>query len=333
MNFDKYIVWGYRNEKTYDTYRHINEGFYRALRHLGKNVRWLDESDDTSRVDFSNAFIISNHSCVQREGAYWPWEEVERKSMLPIRDDCFYAIHGLHDNQAVSDLFRNHKWNVSWNVLTMRAMRHFLNLPVLSKMTNEVWIQEDTPFSLEQRYMEFRWATNLLPYEIEANKPTELLSLKNRVVNWVGTVWYVNELELSKFIDACKQDNVEFKHIGGGQVGVVSSEENVKLIRESWMAPAISGSHHLTEGYVPCRIFKNISYGQFGITNNPKTNELFGGKLIYNENPYHLYYEAKERLQSTKVEELHELMDIVAEKHTYLNRLEGLFKAAQMIMQ
>lgn len=331
MKFDKYIVWGYKN--VYDTHKHIHEGFFRALQYMGKNVFWYDEADDIKKVDFSNAFIITNHSCVQREGAYWPWEEVERKSFLPIREDSFYAVHGLHDNQAVNDLFINHKWNLSWNVLTMRAMRHSLNLPVYSKLEDQIWLDEDVPFSLKQRYMEFRWATNLLPHEIEANKPDEMLSLRHRVINWVGTVWWVNENELSEFKQACAFDNIEFKHIGGGQVGVVSNEDNVKLIRQSWMAPAISGSHHLTEGYVPCRIFKNISYGQFGVTNNPKTNELFGGKLIYNSNPHHLYYDAKERLGSTKVSELHELMDIVKEKHTYLNRLASVFKAAQMIMQ
>lgn len=325
--FNKFIVFGYKN--VYDTHGHIHQAFYKALQHLGKKVEWLDEADDITHIDFSNSFIITNHACIK--GDYWPWK-VERKSTLPIRDDCFYAVHGMHDHPEVHDLFKNHKWNVAWNVLTMRAMRKSLGLPFHSELKDEIYLDEDCPFSLPQKYMEFRWATDLLPHEIEANKPTELLSLKNKVINWVGTVWYVNENELTEFIRACTLDGVEFKHIGAGQKGVVSNEENCRLIRESYFAPAISGTHHLKEGYVPCRIFKNISYGQFGVTNNPKTNELFNGKLIYNNDPYKLYWQAKEQLKCVSLENLHELMDIVSKKHTYLNRLHNLFTAAQMIM-
>lgn len=325
----KYIVWGYHS--VYDTHKHIHQGFYKALQHMGKNVQWLDEADDITDIDFSNSFIITNHACLQREGAYWPWP-IERKSALPIRDDCFYCVHGMHDNPAVHELFRNHKNNLSWNVLTMRAMRTSLDLPNYSKLTDEIYLDDDVPFSLPQKYMEFRWATDLLPHEIETNKPAEMLSLKNKTINWVGTVWWVNENELSEFRRACESDGIQFNHIGGGQKGVVSSEDNQRLIRESYMAPSISGSHHLTEGYIPCRVFKNISYGQYGVTNNPKTNELFGGKLIFNSDPYKLYFDAKEQLSSKSVKELHALMDFVAQKHTFLNRIAVLEKAAEMIV-
>lgn len=327
----KFIVWGYHS--VYDTHGHIHHGFYKALNHIGKTVLWLDQADDISNIDLANSFIITNHDCLNKNG-YWPWE-VERKSEMPIREDCFYAVHGMHDNPAVHELFKNHKCNLSWNVLTMRAMRNKIGLPVYSQLIDEQYLDEDVPFSLPQKYMEFRWATDLLPHEIEANKPKELLSLKNKVINWVGTVWHVNENELNSFKKACKEDGVEFNHVGGGQVDkwkVVSDADNQKLIRESWMAPEIRGSHHLTEGYVGCRLFKNISYGQFGITNSPKVNEVFGGKLIFNDDPYELYWQAKEQLQNKTVEELHELMDFVAERHTYLNRLAALFKAAELII-
>lgn len=330
LNADtRYIVWGYKN--VYDTHGHIHDGFYRALKYMGKDVEWLDETIDITGKDFHNCFVITNHACIDwTEDYYWPWE-LTRKSKLPIYDDSFYCVHGLHDHPKVNALFYKHSYNLSWNVLTMRAMRKGLGLPFHSVLQDEIYLDDDVPFSLPQRYMEFRWATNLTPDEIEANKPTEMLSLKNRVVNWVGTMWWVNNYELSEFAVGCIHHDVEFKHYGAGQNGVMSNEENQRLVRESYMAPAISGGHHLTEGYVPCRIFKNISYGQMGVTNNPKTNELFGGKLIYEANPYKLFYEAQEQLKTTTVNQVHELMDIVKEKHTYLNRISVLIQAAQMI--
>ena len=322
-----FVVWGYKN--VYHTHSHIHEGFYRALKLSGKKVEWLDEVDDIKYIDFSNTFFITNHDCTYENG-YWPWN-IERKSKIPIRDDCFYVIHGLRDNATVLDIFRNHKNIMSWNVLSMSNMRHNLGLYTNKTSGNEIFLDTDSPFDILNKHLEFRWATDLLPYEIEANKPNEMLSLKNKTINWVGTIWHVNEKELGEFINACDDDGTEFLHIGAGQNGIVSIEENIRLIRESYMAPAISGTHHLSEGYVPCRIFKNISYGQYVITNNSKANEIFGKKLIFNNDPYKLYYEAKEKLQSIKIEDLHSLMDEVAQKHTYLNRIAVMMQAAKMI--
>jgi hypothetical protein len=324
----KFLVWGYKN--VYHTHGHIHEGFYRALKLSGKDVNWFDQADDISQLDLSNTFVITNHDCIPENG-YWPWS-TPKVSKIPIRDDCFYAVHGLNDHSEIVEIFANRKNALSWNVLTMSEMRKSLGLSTREPMQNEIMLAEDAPFDESQKHLEFRWATDLLPHEIELNKPTTMLSLRNPIINWVGTVWHVNQVELGEFMRACKEDGIAFNHIGGGQRGVVTIEENIKLVRESYMAPAISGSHHLTEGYAPCRIFKNISYGQFGITNSKQVNQIFGEKLIFNPDPYKLYFEAKERLQSIHISDLHSLMDEVAQKHTYLNRIDVLVKAANIVL-
>ncbi len=329
LNTCKFLVWGYKN--VYHTHSHIHEAFYRTLKLTGKDVMWLDQADDISGIDLSNTYIITNHDCIPENG-YWPWVNVKKLSVLPIRPDCFYAVHGMNDHDGIRLLLANQKNKLSWNVLTMTAMRSKLGLSAGESSGNIQLLDEESPFDIEKGHLEFRWATDLIPSEIEQNKPMEMLSLHNRIIHWVGTVWWVNEKELGEFRRACEEDGVKFNHIGGGQNGVISIEENMKLIRESFMAPAISGSHHLIEGYAPCRIFKNISYGQYGITNSPKVNEIFGGKLIFNTDPYQLYYEAKERLSNMHVGELHNLMDEVARKHTYINRLAVLMKASEQII-
>jgi len=320
----RYLVWGYRN--VYHTHSHIHEGFYRALKFLGKTVDWLDQADDFSDENFENTLVITNHDCVTT--SYWPWKN-KIKSKLPIRPDCFYVVHGLNDHSNIREMFNNN--SLSWNVYNDYS--HILESKHGLPLTDRLDLDQDTPFYPKQKHLEFRWATDILPHEIEKNKPDCLLSLKNPIINWVGTIWHVNQKEISQFIEACKQDNIEFKHIGAGQKGVISIDENIKLIRESYMAPAISGSHHLTEGYAPCRIFKNISYGQFGITNSSRVNEIFNNRLIYNPNPYDLYFEAKERLQSVSLKELHELMDEVSNKHTYLNKISSIMEAIKIILQ
>ena len=90
------------------------------------------------------------------------------------------------------------------------------------------------------------------------------------------------------------------------------------------MAPAIQGAWQCVNGYIPCRIFKNISYGQWGITNNRVVYDLFKGKVIYNSDTYQLFYDAKHYIDNAPISELYELMDFVKNNHTYINRIETL---------
>jgi hypothetical protein len=97
------------------------------------------------------------------------------------------------------------------------------------------------------------------------------------------------------------------------------------------MAPAIVGQWQKMVGYIPCRIFKNISYGQMGITNSPRVYELFEEKIIYNSDEYQLFFDARHALMRTTHKQLFELMDFVRDKHTYLNRIETLLDFFQHV--
>ena len=178
--------------------------------------------------------------------------------------------------------------------------------------------------------MDFRWATDLTPAEIAAQQPLSFPG-PTRTINWVGTQWFVNQKELGAFKQACSENNIDFRAVGAGQNGVVSIEENIRLIRESYFAPAIVGSHHIVEGYAPCRIFKNISYGAMGVTNSKRVNDIFGGQLIYNPDPRELFYQAVAELPKIPEQRIRELMDYVAKKHTYLNRVDAILKAIRVI--
>ena len=285
---------------------------------MGHDVRWLDSKDDLAGIDFSGTFFITEHEAA--------------KDGMPIRSDCFYAVHGANNDAACQEGLQSVKW-VGWNV-------YLDNPPGVNTQENlETWnyqpcsgprimLEHEVPFWPEGKRLDFRWATDQLPHEIQALKPQAVLGRGSRVINWVGTVWFVNDKELAAFNKACGENHIQFRPVGAGQRGVVSIEENIRLVRESYMAPAISGSHHNVEGYAPCRIFKNISYGQMGITNNPFVNRLFQNKLIFEPDPYKLFYVAKERLESLDVKEIHDLMDVVAARHTYMNRIVNLLTAA-----
>lgn len=326
MTFDlktcRFVVWGYKT--SYHTHGHIHEALHRTLLRTGRDSTWTDLGEQ-GNLDQGNTFFITNHDIADQ---------------LPIREDCFYLVHGLIDHPVkhrFSDFGNN--W-LSWNV--------YINIhaEILRKAdpATFVMLDKDMPFWPREHHLNFRWATDRTPDEIQHNKiDAKTLHPESRVINYVGTYWHVNNSEIVEFGRACHDGGIELRHMGAGQASpehsylghskVISPDDNVRLVRESYFAPAIVGSHHLTEGYAPCRIFKNISFGQFGVTNSACVNDLFGGKLIFNPDPYQLFFTARERLPNVPLSALYELMDEVAEKHTYVNRLAGVFKASQMVLE
>lgn len=336
LNDCKYVVWGYTYPQNYRTHTHIHHGFYRALLLTRKKVLWLDHSSDLTGIDFSDTMFISEHAAAKLD--------------MPIRDDSFYVIHGLNDDPELSAAMFHVKNRLSWNVfhdfshgnsnrwdgkplMTVYDYDRFLDrgVPDVDCNFERVFLGEDAPFYPKEKHMDFRWATDLVPSEIAATVPVKFPG--SPIINWIGTQWFVNEKELTSFKKACDENSINFSAIGAGQNGVVTIEENIKLVRESYFAPAISGSHHLREGYAPCRIFKNISYGTMGVTNSKRVNDLFDRKLIYNPDPYELFYQAKEELPKVTPEQIRSLMNHVSKNHTYLNRLDVIKTAAKFIME
>jgi hypothetical protein len=85
-----------------------------------------------------------------------------------------------------------------------------------------------------------------------------------------------------------------------------------------------TGANHKLIGYIPCRIFKNISFGQLGITNSKSVYELFDGNLIYNDNEYELYFDALPHLKNYDL--IKTQMSYVKDNHTYIDRVKSIIK-------
>ena len=195
---------------------------------------------------------------------------------------------------------------------------------------NAVKIEPFIFYDIFDKCLYMPWATNLLPHEIEENKK-ELMAHHDTdpCIYWIGTVGskkYGNINELSPFIKACTENHIDFVQRCG-----VDTKENIRLIKQSYLAPAIVGAWQKEKGYIPCRIFKNISYGKMGVTNSLRVWELFEKKIVFCENTYQLFYDAENVSRTASNEEMHWLMDFVMEKHTYINRIETLLDFCQLI--
>lgn len=301
FNSCNFCVWGFKH--SYNTFQHIFEAFYRALkfRYPDQQVLWLDEQDDLTGIDFENTLFIGMHMAIQG---------------IPRLDSCAYAIHNT--DGETKEYFR-HEFLINYGL-------YVSNMEIDS---TSVELARDT-FLLSQPWeaydaVVFRWGTDLLPHEIEANKPDRVFREDSRVVNYVGS----GISEVDPFRQACQENGITFNAVGGFNRPEVSIAENVKLIQESYMAPAISNAYHCSVGYVPCRFFKNISYGQFPITNNLYALEIYPAS-VYEEDTKKLFYSARYDLPNIPAEKLHVLMDDVAKNHTYLNKIDALLVAAKI---
>lgn len=301
--FEKVVIWGHKIHSSTQSY--VHEAFFRGFVLLGYDTYWFDNSDDVSDFDFSECLFLT---------------EGQADGKIPLRDDGIYLLHNTDPAK-----YKAHNINpIAFQVYTD---------DVLSRQCLKVdtCIYYDVP----GRCVYMPWATDLFPDVIEELKQKAISIEKTKNVYWIGTIGegqFGNKSELNPFIKACDENGFAFIGRNPDATGV-SRDEHIKLISGAYMAPAIVGEWQKDKGYIPCRIFKNISYGQMGITNSKRVYELFEGKIVYNPDTYQLFFDAQNRLETLSLEELYELMDIVKTKHTYINRIHTLLDFLDLIKE
>lgn len=300
LKINRVVIWG---DKLHShTHSYIHQAFYKTFKYLGYETYWLDNQDNINHINFSNTLFITE------------WQADER---MPIRDDCYYAVHNIKmpRNGFISPRIDRYQSLIE----TGRCINFRPTHNMIPNDAIEVEPATHYCFSTETLYMP--WATDLLPYEIDVVKKEIKSKKRSNIIHLVGTHYpEINEFKLE-----AEKNGIQFQFHSGKSI-----EENKRLIQESYMAPAIITDLQQTIDYLPCRLFKNISYGQMGITNSRATNRLFDNKLIFAEDKKALFYLAKQRINHLNHEELFKLMDIVKDKHTYINRIERLLEFIEM---
>lgn len=314
--FDKVVIWGHKLHS--HTHSYVHFAFFRTFEHLGYETYWFDDQDDVSGFDFANTLFLT-------EG------QVDKN--IPLRDDCQYVLHYCR-SPKYKELIEKGNCLILQVYNTNLYIYDEIGNPILESAPDPETLIKLEPcvyFDPKGKRVYMPWATDLLPHEIDEVKSTIGETKKEPLVYWIGTYsggMFGNKNEINPFIKACKANNVFFVHKNPWGKGI-SMEKNCELIKKSYMAPAIVGTWQNEHGYIPCRIFKNISYGQLGVTNSKTVYDLFEGKIVYNPNTFQLFYDAQKRLQSMTQEELFDLMDFVKTRHTYINRIQILLQCLE----
>lgn len=308
LNFNKIVIWGYkiRSLNSYiHTHAWIHQGFYWGFQKLGYDTFWFDDTDNPD-IDFQNTLFITMGD--------------KENIKMPCRDDCYYVFHNSN-----APLFFKKGVSPS-KFMVIQVYTHDC------KTRNLTRVFENDPFQLYNltgRILYFPWATDIFPDDIKQNI-TKIKSFQTKtVINFVGMIiepW-------DKFARAARKKRIAFTKIGGFDKKKVSREDNIRLIQESFFAPALQCKFQVEKGYIPCRIFKNISYGKFGITNSSTVNEYFNNELIYDSNVERLFNTTYNIVVNNQInfDLLEKHMKWIAENHTYINRCQTILDIFEKI--
>lgn len=293
MSYSSVIIYGHPLHS--HTHSYIHQAFYKAFKYLGYNVYWISSPEEAEGLSLgTNPLFLT---------------EGQVDATIPMVPQATYLLHNCNSERykeaGVSKLY-------TLQVITESSLKTYKNEPL-----------QEYGFKHGDDLLYLAWATDLLPFEVDKNIRNLRAILEKRKesneMHFVGMPTHIWD----DVLEWCRENNIVYQRHGGFGDTNVDSETHIDLIQRSVVAPSVQESWQVENGYIPCRIFKNISYGHMGVTNNRFVNELFEGKLLYNTDVKALLSEA---LSFNDTERLIELMEFVRDKHTYVNRVKLLME-------
>jgi hypothetical protein len=275
----------------------VHAGFVHALRALGIETLWTDDRSELEGLGIAQTLFITEGQVV---------------GDLPRDRTCRYVLHNVA---------RDWYLDVADQVLllqvhTIDTDREELRSPSGERLNRYTYADsgDNGVICLYQP-----WATDLVPDEFDfAIPPLQ----PGACAAWVGTIGggrFGNEDELAGFRAAAAGAGVEFVHRSG-----LSREEHRAFVAGSAVAPAIVGSWQLDKSYLPCRIFKNVSYGRLGITNSPAVASIFEQEVPWRTDTAELFELGIELGEQREL--IVAQMREVQARHTFFNRLETILR-------
>lgn len=303
IEINKVVIWGLRD--SCDTMKFVMDGFFKAWKHLNYDVYWVNsiEELESNNIDFSKCLV-------------WYATPFSR-SPPPIKKDNFYVGHNTDDfeKEVINKIGKQHYLKHSiWATTVLNKDDIQLN-------------QKHSIFNISKNMVIFPWATNLLPNKIDENiKNLENVEIKP-ICGHIGTTngSYAEPYRL--FGQELKKYNIPLSQGGPGSSGFVPENEMVKFLKSCMIVPALQFEWQRDVKYVPCRLFKSISYGKMGITNNMEAHKFFDEKLLYSDNLKELAKMSVEfEKNPKKYEIIKDLMINVRDNHTYVSRIKLLIE-------
>lgn len=319
MKLNKIIIWGHKLHN--HTHSYIHNAFYLAFKHLNFKTYWFDKEGNNNypkkkykKIDFNNALYIVHG--------------LESKN-LPLNNTSFYICHNVKWKKVdgflipIGHTMKNlNKGIPSKNMLILKCLKIHSGDKFLPYKNTKYYF-----YTPDYKCIVMPWATDLLPEEIDENiKNLKNIKIKNRS-NFIG----MKIGHWDKYSKICEKYNIKFKQYGGtfniNSDKNKSVKDNIKLIQKSIIAPALQSDWQIRNKYIPCRIFKNISYGKMGMTNSRAVYHFFEKKILYSKIIDKLVKKGLEfNKRNDKFDKIKELMEYVKNNHTYINRINFILE-------
>jgi hypothetical protein len=237
------VVWGLRHK--YDTYRYIHAGFAAAARRLGWQVDWVEDSQSNQAAVTPSSLVVGVNLCQQ---------------YLPLVTGARYVIH----NNERADLASAITNGAGINLQTWT-----FNCP-----GEPIDGRQAIRFNAATRTLFQPWGTS-----VPVDKWSKPNLSNSKLVFWVGSVWN-NDLDqgnksvIAELAGALANQNRRLVHFWR-----TPEILHKRLIQLSGLRPAVCGKWQADNGYIPCRAFKNLSFGALPITNNQAINVALGDSI------------------------------------------------------
>jgi len=315
------VIYGHKLHSHTHSYIHLN--YFKAFKYLGHNVIWVDKKDDLRNLQLDNLVFLT---------------EGNVDDNIPLIKNAKYILH-----HCSIDKYKD----IGCEYIQLRNYEHNSNF--IGRAYEK--INEWTYFDFQSRTLFQPWGTDLLPDEI--NMDSYPYDPNKNIIYYVGSIGTDVMHSAQAFATACKKKNITFKNICTSHVeyrfkqslfsyqmkralkkisklffepySPISDSMARKLVTQSVVSPDFRNDHHIKVGYIPCRIFKNISYGTLPGTNSRLVESFFDGLLPYSENAAELLNINIEAIKNSNFQEkMQHLKNLVSQHHTYINRANQL---------
>ena len=316
----KIIIWGYPIHS--HTHSYIHEAFYKAFKHMGYDVYWFHDGCFPFDFNFNDCIF---------------WTEGFADNNIPLNSTSTYFVHVCPSPKKYLDagvkkfidVRYNHVWHkdhvYEYTLDKSNAEKIgpgcYLEKKKIGESTHVINNYHNYAIS-DYDKLYITWATNLLPDEFnidDVNYPRE------NAIYFCGNISPSGRCEntstFTPFINESRQNGVPF-HINDPFVNPLPNEEVIRRTKNSILGVDVRGPEHLRNGYVPCRVFKSISWGHLGMTNSQEVFKELEGNCILEEDTARLFHVAMER--KTDLDFIRKSMMYVKENHTYINRIKSI---------
>ena len=292
--FRRFVIWGLR--ETRHTHRYIHLGFFHAAKRLGVDVVWAEDSAAEADTVRDGDLVLS----VNVAGENLPVVKGARYVFHNFTEDRQDQVQALGEQAIHLQVFTD---------TTIAGAERF--------GASCTWLNRATRTLIQP------WGTNLSREEFNDPAPWHFPA----AVFWIGSVWN-NALEqgnVKEYIAMRTALRAHRRLIFRPKVNDVFA---AWLIRHSALSPAIAGRWQVENNYLPCRLFKNISYGQLGSTNVAGFSAILGDTAVISTDIREVVERDLSLRGAERREHIRAQQERIAE-HTYAHKLANMVRALE----